>query len=543
MSHIYKCLVFALSTLLCSGLIAQTLSTSNLPIVIIETNGQAIPNEPKITATMKIIWNGAGMMNSVTDTPNEYNGQIGIEIRGSSSAWYPQTPYAIETRDENGLELNVPLFGFPEEHDWCLLSHYNEKTFARSPLSFEMFREMGLWAPRCQLVEVLLNGEYRGIFLFCEKIKRDNGRIDIKKADPAATIGSDELTGGYIFKIDYWDNDNSFPAALQVPGFPGFIPHFVYYYPKPEDLTTLQRNYLRSYVNNFESVLYGPQYADTINGYRKYIDVASFIDYFIVSEVSRNNDGYKKSRYFFKDRDSEDQRIHAGPVWDFDWAWKNIAECSIFAQTNGSGWAYEINTCNPDVVSPGWYDRLLKDTNFSTTLCQRYAELRGGLLSTARLQGKVDSIAALVASAQMRHYTRWPILSENGFAPEVNFFPTTYAGEVMRLKNWIKLRMTWLDAHIPQLCNTTVITEPPVNVVSLYPNPATAQIILGGVSPYVALRCFDVSGKQMDLPRNYIKDEGWQFDVSGLPNGIYLLEYSTSEKVDFKRFVVARQEK
>ncbi len=519
---------------------SQTLTSSNLPIVIIQTNGQNIPDEPKITASMKIIWNGPGATNLVTDIPNAYDGAIGIEIRGASSAWYPQTPYAIETRDANGNDQDVSVLGFPEEHDWCLLSHYNEKTFARFPLAFEMFREMDHWAPRAQLVEVLLNGEYRGIFLFCEKIKRDNDRVNIKKSEVEPAPGSDELTGGYIFKIDYWNNGNSFPAAMEVPGFPGFIPHYVYYYPKPEDLSTLQRNYLQHFVQAFETVLYGPNFTDSINGYRKYIDVPSFIDYFIVSEVSRNNDGYKKSRYFYKDRNSEDPKIHAGPVWDFDWAWKNIDECSIFANTNGSGWAYQINSCSPDVISPGWYDRLLQDSAFAHALCARYVELRQTVLSNDRLLSKVDSIATLVSTAKTRHYTRWPILSENGWAPEVNFTPTNYAGEISRLKIWIKQRMIWLDAHFPQWCDTVDTTLSPQNATILFPNPVTDLFQLTGISRYETITCFNVSGRLVPLSGTFSEGAGWQFNTQNLPNGIYLLRHKGYQKTGVLRFLVSR---
>ena len=133
---------------------------STLPLIIIDTNGQSIPDEPKITATMKVISNNSGLINHPSDTPNEYEGFIGIEIRGATSAGYPQKPYSLETRDESGEDLNVPLLGMPKESDWILLSHYNEKSFMRNMLSYHMFQKMGHYAIRSRLVDVMINGKY-----------------------------------------------------------------------------------------------------------------------------------------------------------------------------------------------------------------------------------------------------------------------------------------------------------------------------------------------------------------------------------------------
>ena len=81
---------------------AQILTESNLPIVLINTSGQIIPNDVKIDAELKIIDNGPGQINHATDPPTWYSGRIGIEVRGASSSGYPQKPYAFETRDIAG---------------------------------------------------------------------------------------------------------------------------------------------------------------------------------------------------------------------------------------------------------------------------------------------------------------------------------------------------------------------------------------------------------------------------------------------------------
>ena len=133
------------------------LESSNLPLVVINTNGGTIVNEPKIMADMKIIYNEGSVVNKPSDPGNIYSGKIGIEIRGRYSASLPQKPYGIETRDAAGNNLNASILGMPEENDWILLANYNDKTFIRNMLSFHLFQKMGHYAPRHRLCEVIIN--------------------------------------------------------------------------------------------------------------------------------------------------------------------------------------------------------------------------------------------------------------------------------------------------------------------------------------------------------------------------------------------------
>lgn len=464
------------------------LESSELPIVMINTLGQEITDEPKIPALMQIKYNGPGNLTYVTDPGNVYDGHIGIEIRGASSSGYPQRPYGIETRDSLGANLNVPLLGMPAENDWLLLSNYNDRSLIKNQLAFAISQGMGQYAPRTHLCEVLVDSVYKGIYVFGEKIKRDDGRVAIANLSGLENTG-DDLTGGYILTQNYWDANNSFLSNYSPIDHPEFDIHFVYHYPAPDTITQEQRTYIADYVDSLETALYSSEFADPATGYRNYMDAKSFIDYFLVNEVSRSNDGFKKSVFFHKDKHSNGGKLKAGPVWDFDWAWKNIASCSIFEATDGSGWAHLINDCFTDNYSCGWYVRLLQDSTFNNELRCAYDDYRTTVLDTAFLFHFIDSIADRVQNAQARHFQKWPILGVGGPAPDVGPVATTYAGELQSLKAWITLRLAWLDANIPGLCSSVGMVESrEPSRLSCYPNPSNGVVhfqgIIGGDGPF-----------------------------------------------------------
>ena len=181
--------------------LAQSFTSSNLPLVVINTNGQAIVDDPKIIANMGIIWNGPGNRNSLSDPMNNYNGKIAIEIRGSSSQMFPKKGYGFETRATDLSDIDVSLLGMPEENDWVLYAPYTDKTMIRDVLTYTLDASLGHWSPRCRYVELFLNGNYQGVYVLIEKIKRNKTRVDIAKLTLTDNVGED-LTGGYIVKID-----------------------------------------------------------------------------------------------------------------------------------------------------------------------------------------------------------------------------------------------------------------------------------------------------------------------------------------------------
>ena len=507
-------------------------TNSNLPIVLLNTNGVTIPDEPKIDATMKIIYNGAGLINNVTDIPNIYDGNIGIELRGSSSINYPQKPYKLETRNALNVKQNVSLLGMPSESDWILLSNYNDKVFMRNTLAYKIFNEMGNYSTKNRFCEVVLNGEYVGIYLLMENIKRGNDRVNIAKLDLIDNDGI-ELTGGYIIKNDYWEETNSWLSNYHPIDHPNFDVYMVYEYPKAAVITTQQKTYIQGFVNDFETVLYSTNYADPLNGYNKYIDVNTFIDYLIVNELARNGDGFKKSSYFNKNIDMPTaiSKMKAGPVWDFDWAWKNINECAIFAQTNGAGWAHLVNNCNSDVNSPGWFVRLLQDVNFQNKLRCRWNVLRQNILSETSLNNYIDENALNLNQAQSRHYQKWEHLGLNTGTPEVGTIPTTFDAHIQSFKDWISVRLIWLDANIPGNAANCSLDVPKIESfgsnITIFPNPAKSYLSISNIENNAvnSMEIIDVSGKTIKFFKKLFT-ENTNFDITDVENGIYFCRLS-----------------
>jgi hypothetical protein len=517
-------------------------SESNLPIIIIETENRApVVDEPKIKAHMKIINNSNGT-NHVSDPATDYDGSIGIELRGTYSQRLPQKPYGLETRDSLGQNNNVSIMGMPIENDWILLANYNEKTFVRNSISFYLFNKMGHYAPRSKLCEVLLNDSYDGIYLFTEKIKRDNDRVDIARLDPDDNAG-DSLTGGYIFKIDYYTATDSWLGNYSPIDYPGATVHYVYHDPSADELTNQQKGYIQSFIYTFETVLYSSNFKDPAEGYYKYLDVPSFIDYFIIGELSRNVDAYKKSRFYFKDRNKNGGYINSGPVWDFDWAWLYLIDgCPYFDATDGSGWAYRIDECNPTPSPSGWMVRLMQDEHFVDAMYTRYFKLRETILSNTFLHHYIDSVAAFVNEAQARHYERWNILGQDVGAREHPPIPTTYAGEIDRLKEWIDKRLIWLDANMPGKYLVSDISPgviPAGNIlIRLFPNPATDDIYVESDRIIKQVSIFNTAGliqKTVKFSNRFT----YHLDISDLTEGLYLVKVTLEDNtVKTMRFIV-----
>ena len=511
---------------------AQTSTTldTDLPLVMINTRGGEIVNDPKITADLSIVYNGLGKRNKSTDVANEYNGKVGIELRGQSSQGQPLRSYDIELRNAAGLEVPTPLLGMPPESDWVLYAPYMDKTMMRNYLAYTLTREMGRWASRVRYVELILNNEYQGIYLLTEKIKRDSSRVNISKLLPTDNTGI-ELTGGYIFSLD--KEPNGWLSSYPTPGATNQARRqFSYVYPKAVDITTQQKNFIKQTVDDFESTLAGPNFQDPSFGVRKHADLNSFIDFLIMNELSRNIDGYRLSSYFHKNKNVGDGRIKAGPAWDFDLAFKNADYCegSLI-----SGWAYKFNSVCPGDGSgliPFWWDRLMLDTSFVSSLRCRWLDLRKTTLSDQRINNLIDSADVVTTEARTRHFAKWN-LNGNTWWRGINPI-RSYEEEKNTMKLWIKQRAEWIDFNLQNkgACGDWPSDNNENIIIKAFPNPFrnSGNInIRSKETQGIRLTVIAINGKTMTQTfKNIFRgNNNISLDADGWPSGIYQVILTT----------------
>ncbi len=449
--------------------------SSNLPIVIIDSHGQNIPDDPKISVDFSIIDNGPGLRNFVIDPPS-FTHNVGIEIRGSSSQMFPKKSYGFETWDGLNNSVDTTILGMPSESDWILNANYTDKTFCRNALAYQTWINLGHYGTRYRFCEVLINNQYKGIYVLSEKIKRDKNRVDISKLTIDENTG-DDVTGGYIFKIDKstgsggdgWTSD--FPPPAHASGQTIF---FQFDYPQSDVITEPQKTYIKDYVNTFETALAGPDFTDTLLGFRHYAAEGTFLDYFLVNELSKNVDGYRLSTFVNKERDSKGGKLRMGPVWDYDIAWHNANYCGGDQFT---GWAYQFPCTDDYWQIPFWWSRLMEDPLFRDHLKCRWLFLRGNVLSNASFDQYIDSIAGLLNKSQQRNFTVWPILGVYVW-PNPQPIPATYAEEITSLKSWVHQRLGWLDFSLPGTCETVNVTETSLNAeeLKLFPVPCKDEL-------------------------------------------------------------------
>ena len=464
--------------------------TTHLPIIEVFTNGQAILDEPKIKAQMKIIDNGTGNLNHYSDTPS-FKGYIGIEYRGSSSQNFPQKPYAVQTADSAGNDLDTTILGLPSQHEWIFYPPYDDKSLMRNTVIYNISNQMGHYASRTKYFILYVNGMYEGIYVLMEKIKRDKNRVNIANLKAKDTTGND-LTGGYIFKIDKTTGaqNASWTGTYMLCDTASYTTeriNYLYDYPSPDSINPKQAAYIANYMSKFETAFLSYSFYDTLNGYKKYVSLKTFVDHSMMVELARNIDGYRLSSYYHKDKDSKDPHIKAGPIWDYNLSFGN----------GNYGQAQYWNVWQWSTVCPGnpvWWSRLFyNDTVYRNEYKCRYTSFRQNVLSWNNINSLIDSMQNIVQKDQVNTYKRWPIL---GYYTWPNaYWPPTFQQEIDTLKSWIKHRLTWMDA---QLWNSSCIVSLPVNILTFSGRSMDNTALLNwqvdaeiNVDKYVVERSFD----------------------------------------------------
>lgn len=519
----------------------STALSSNLPLVIIDTDGAEIPDEPKILGRMGIIDNGPRARNHISDPYNDYDGVIGIERRGSSSQSFPKLSYAVELRHPDGTDLSAPILGMPSEEDWVLHGPYSDKSLMRNYLIFTLANRVGGYHSRTRFVELVLNGDYRGVYVLMERIKRDNDRVDISRLNPDE-ISGDDLTGGYIIKIDKEEGSQVDGWRSAIPPRPGLVQRvfYQYHYPRPSDIVSEQANYIRGVIEQFERVMASSTFNDPTIGYTQYIDVPSVVDFYILNEISRNVDGYRLSTFMHKDKDSINPKLVFGPIWDF-----NLGFGNADYYNGGEPTGFQAQTRIPDFDGfqpPFWWAKLWTDPDLNALVQARWSALRQTVLHTDSLMQFIDATATHLEEAADRNFDRWPIFGL--YVWPNRFVGNSYREEVDYLKGWLRQRVAWIDSSLSTVPTST--TQSPLQAVlsRAFPNPVQDEVsftLSVPFSQHVEAVIFDVAGREIQTLHNGLLDADRRHTLTtsmqGWAGGVYLVRIEGISFWTTRRFV------
>lgn len=501
--------------------------TTHLPIITINTNGQQILDEEDIIADLGIIWKGDGNLNHPLDEPTEYQGQVGIELRGSSSLWFPKNNFEFETKDEFGEDVDTSFLGFPAEEDWILHGPFSDKTLMRNVMTMHLARQMGQYASKTRYVELVINGNYMGLYVLMEKIKRAEGRVDIAKLKES-DIDGDEVTGGYIFKVDRGDPAWYSQYNMWKNGWQK-LP-YVLVYPKLDNIQPEQLDYIQSYVDSFEMAVWSSSYYFAGKRYDEFIDMQSFADHFLLSELGKNVDAYRLSSYLHKKKDSNGGKIYAGPIWDFNLAFNNADYGDAWTT---DGWMYYISLA---AAEPAWWDRMLNDEKFQNLLKCRWEELRQGPLHIDSIYNFIDEQVDLMDDAVTRNFEKWNILDEYVWPNPV--VTGSYAGEIGTMKSWIANRIIWMDANMFGECEAVSTNEFEKEAYfTVFPNPTNGILNIQSIDnqPINNSKIYltDVFGRELTVLPSNTKT----LDLSDYSNGIYFIVMEIDGRKSWRKVV------
>jgi hypothetical protein len=452
-----------------------TITSTNLPIVWIEVGGDSIMRDQRITAYMKIIYNGKGVLN-YADTvafPGQrvdYEGYIALRHRGNSSYACPKKPYLFHTMEgpleQTDKKKKVSLLGMGKDNKWALLAPYQDKSMIRDLLAYEISGPWMEYTPQGRFCEVYLDGIYYGVFILTEVVSQGKNRLNLP--DPGDS--DDALTGGYIMEVDC--DDEPYHLSKYAPtnsngySFSGRSIYFQYKWPDYEDMTQEQIDYIDNAIDEMEDAFASPRYKDPEVGYAKYIDVQNFVDYQLAEELAHNVDAYRLSGKFFKRRDSVDNRFKM-VIWDMNLAYGNAKH--LFAWKNDN-WRYRDNANmyyqGEMNLIPFWWIRLNNDNAYKERLKERWAQYRESNVSDRNIMATIDSLTRVVTSygAMDRNSRAWPTWGEYVWP---NYYVSTdYEDEIAYLKQWLTERIAWMDSKLGY-----VAPEPP--------DPPEPQFVVG----------------------------------------------------------------
>ncbi len=485
---------------------SQLYQVTNLPSIIIHTeNAQdVVIKDLYLNGIISVISESGTLV---------YSDSLEIKGRGNASWNFPKKPYRLKLKNKTNL-LGLPA----KEKNWTLINNYGDKTLMRNLLAFDLSKRLEMpYTPAGKPVDVFLNGEYKGTYQLCDQIEVATNRVPIEKmAETTSTLP--DLSGGYLLEMDaYADQEISWFKSQrnQIP--------VTIKYPKDDEITTVQRDYIVNYFNQMESAFFGYNYTNPTEGFRKYIDTETFLRHFLVGEISGNTDTYW-SVYMYKFKNSTSDptkdKFYFGPVWDFDIAYEN--DNRTFPINTLTDWVYNTKGSTAAGVK-SWVNRIFSDAEINADLKRIYGEYRdNNTISETSLLSVADFYRNEMNQSQQLNFIRWPILNS---LVHQNFRALgNYQAEVDSMKSFIKNRIKWIDQKLGYIPSSTRSTISP----NIQYWTESGTFFIKGFEINSSVMIYDVYG------RNLINKRAENVFSTQLDKGVYLihvLEKSGSESI------------
>ena len=383
-------------------------SYTGLPVMWIETKDrlEIASKEEYLRASFKLVENAR--TRAAGDVIED---SVSIKGRGNTTWSMEKKPYALK------FDKKISLLGEPKDKSWVLLANYADKTMLRNYIAFYMGKISNLdYTPRSHFVELMLNGRYNGTYQLCEKLKISSDRVN---------VGDD----GFLMEIDAraaGESDSRFFVVkhlLQVVNI------------KDPDVDYFDDNYnyVKEYVTIADSVLFSEKFADSNDGWQKYMDIDSFVDWYLINEIAKNIDASLYSSCYMNIK--RGGKLKMGPLWDFDIGLGNVNYNGTYL-TDGF-WIKNASS---------WFARLFKDPAFVTKVKERFDYFYGKREDIIR---EINATAMYLKYAVQENENRWHTFYTYTW-PNYDIWGS-YNNEVQSMKEWLNARFEWLKSEFDKM--------------------------------------------------------------------------------------------
>jgi hypothetical protein len=380
-------------------------SYTGLPTVWLDTNGHvnvAYANR-YYDGSIKVVSGAATRAAS-----NITQAKVKIMGLGTINWYYPDYTTSSSTdkllaKNTFALRFNstISLLDDPKGMMWELFPNNGDMTFLHNQTAFYLGKLSKLdYTPRAHFVELFLNSRFYGTYLLAERLEISADKVNVGDDGYILSVGSDEQ--GSTFNTDHLDRAVTVVAPAK---------------PSAEAMS-----YIKNYVLMAEKALFSSDFTNESSGWQKYMDMDSFVDWYLINEIAKNKDGAFKTNCMMNLKKGD--KLKMGPLWNFEDAFDNNS------QTGATGFVVKNAT---------WIARLFQDPAFVAKVKERFGyffDHQQDLIS------EINANAAYLKYAVRENDNRWHTF--DGYTSSSKDTWTVYGSMVTNMKTWLATRLNWM---------------------------------------------------------------------------------------------------